>query len=250
VRPSDENQHGSTRPNLMSARRRAAGNDDKILAKLERGTPAGVARHSAATSVAWLGAGGCAIAILIGALVWVAYVNATTPRPLPLARSKPFPISQAAPEARPSAPERVEQAAAPAPVQLAAAVILDEPVEHYLAPPKPAAAVNKPAPRASAPARAATLRPASYSAQAAKPGRSVATRGRSKASQGTAQASAEPVLDSDVALISAIVAHLPRHSAEGGQTEAASACDNATDPEKKCPVKSGSLLQALRKTTN
>lgn len=247
MRPSDENQHGSTRPNLMSARRRAAGNDDKILAKLERGTPAGAARHSAASSVAWLGAGGCAIAVLIGALVWVAYVNATTPRPLPLARSKPFPISQAAPEARPSAPERVEQAA---PVQLAAAVILDEPVEHYLAPPKPAAAVNKPAPRAIAPARAATLRPASYAAQPVKPARSVATRGRSKASQVAAQASAEPMVDSDVALISAIVAHLPRHSAEGGQTEAASACDNATDPGKKCPVKSGSLLQALRKTTN
>lgn len=249
MRPSDENQHGSTRPNLMSARRRAAGNDDKILAKLERGTPAGVARHSAATSVAWLGAGGCAIAVLIGALIWVAYVNATTPRPLPLARSKPFPISQAAPEARQSAPERIEQAAAPAPVQLAAAVILDEPVEHYLPPPKPAAAVNKPAPRVTAPARAATLRPASYTAQPVKPARGV-TRARSKASQVAAQASAEPVLDSDVALLSAIVAHLPRHSAEGGQTEAASACDNATDPGKKCPVKSGSLLQALRKTTN
>lgn len=245
MRPSDENQHGSTRPNLMSARRRAAGNDDKILAKLERGTPAGVARHSAATSVAWLGAGGCAIAVLIAALVWVAYVNATTPRPLPLVRSKPFPISQAAPEARPSAPERVEQAA---PVQLAA-VILDEPVEHYLPPPKPAAAVNKPAPRATAQARAATLRPAGYTVQPVKPARSVATRGRSKASQVAAQASAEPVVDSDVALISAIVAHLPRHAAEGGQTEAAS-CDNATDPGKKCPVKSGSLLQALRKTTN
>lgn len=244
MRPSDENQHGSTRPNLMSARRRAAGNDDKILAKLERGTPAGVARHSAATSVAWLGAGGCAIAVLIGALVWVAYVNATTPRPLPLVRSKPFPISQAAPEARQAAPERAEQAAAPAPVQLAAALILDEAVEHYLPPPKPAAAATKPAPRATA------LRQAGYTPQPVKPARSSSTRGRSKASQVAAPASAEPVLDSDVALLSAIVAHLPRHSAEGGQTESAAACDNATDPGKKCPVKSGSLLQALRKTTN
>lgn len=75
MRPTDENQSPSTRPNLMSPRRTRTSGEDSILAMLERepghkhGTGASGARR------AWYGAGASLTLVLIGTLVWLAANN-------------------------------------------------------------------------------------------------------------------------------------------------------------------------------
>lgn len=294
MRPSDENQRGSKRPNLMSSSRRAAGGDDKILAKLERGTAAGAAGKPARPTLRWLGAGGSIIVALIGTLTWVAYVNATTPRVLPVARIKPYILPNATQAPRPMMLARADGAAidapvpagpapavvttpVPLPVTVAApATILDEapepdtaapaaverpraaarPVERHVVPTRHAIAPYKLLPQRSAratAARAAAPRQASYTARRpAKGVRNAAVRGHAKGAQATPPAQAEPALDSDVALLSALVAHSGKHAAERAQqdTHAAPACGAGADSGKKCPVKASALLEILRKTTD
>ncbi|MFL6709645.1 MAG: hypothetical protein ACJ8HI_15710, partial [Massilia sp.] len=66
MRPTDEHQSQSTRPNFMSAARRSAGSSDNILARLERG--GGARRHGWSRKAK---AGTVAGVVLILALVWL-----------------------------------------------------------------------------------------------------------------------------------------------------------------------------------
>lgn len=76
MRPTDENQPGSTRPNLMSASR-PGGGEDNILAMLER--DAGRGRGSQFSShprTAWYAGAGALVVAMVGALGWLAWENA------------------------------------------------------------------------------------------------------------------------------------------------------------------------------
>lgn len=67
MRPSDENQHRSKRPNLFSASHRPAGNDDNILAKLDKQAPA-ASGAPPRTRAFWIGGAGVLVAGLIATL--------------------------------------------------------------------------------------------------------------------------------------------------------------------------------------
>lgn len=224
----------------MTPSRRSAASEDSILASLERGS------SSTRTHRGWLIIGGSAAAVLTLMIAWLAYGNATSVRALPpsavkrpaappvddgmLSQSLPsisIPAPKAAaiidePAAEPARPamvmlpkEDLAEAEEPTPV---AALPADERVSRPLpvpktAPPKPAVA-----PRQVAKAT---------KARAAKPeGRAAAAR--KQKSPATVPAAA-PEADSDVALLSAILAHSTRHAAERAQQEG---CQG-----KKCAVK-------------
>lgn len=76
MRPTDENQHGSTRPNLMSASR-SGGSEDNILAMLERDAGRGRAsQFSSHPRTAWYAGAGALVVAMVGALGWLAWENA------------------------------------------------------------------------------------------------------------------------------------------------------------------------------
>jgi hypothetical protein len=84
VRPTDENQHGSTRPNLMSPSR-PGGGEDNILAMLERDAGRGRAsQFSSHPRMAWYAGAGAVVVAMVAALGWLAWENATKTRELPL----------------------------------------------------------------------------------------------------------------------------------------------------------------------
>jgi hypothetical protein len=72
VRPTDENQHGSTRPNLMSSGTRRAGNEDNILAMLDRNERG---RRGGPPRLAVYGAAGVVVMLLITVLAWLVQEN-------------------------------------------------------------------------------------------------------------------------------------------------------------------------------
>ena len=194
MRPSDENQHGTTRPNLMSSSRRGGNSDDSILARMDKARGL-----SARARTAWLAAAGGLIAVLIATVAWLAHTSMTTPHPLPIdgvaATLPPLvmlprtPVAAAAPPPAVRMPARMP---APVPVRVIALA------PHAAAPqPKPAAP-----PRAVA---AVTPTPAPPHAQ-----RLAAAR-KARPAPATEAPEAAPV-DLDIALISAVVAS--RHRAE------------------------------------
>jgi hypothetical protein len=242
VRPSDENQNGSTRPNLMSSSRRQAGAEDSILASLERGSSGTRAHRS------WLIIGGSAAAVLTLMIAWLAYGNATSVRALPQSAVK-----------RPAAPpvddgmlsQTLPSISIPAPK---AAAIVDEPTGDptgrpalVMLPQEELEAHKEPAPvaalpqeeRASRPALVVKTAPAKPAAprQVAKSTRAPAARAEVKtvaAKKPKAPVPAKvatPEVDSDVALLSAILAHSTRHAAERAQME------KETCQAKKCAAK-------------
>lgn len=282
MRPSDENQNASTRPNLMSSSRRTVAPDDGILASLERGSTNSQMRRS------WLVFGATVSLLLTAMVAWLAYNNATSVRALSVeVRPEPHVLAgpaaidiPAAPPDTTDAPE-IQQAAAIVDVPdtaAAAAVAATAPARPPLvmlppekggaapapearpvpreeiaqAPaPAPAAAALVPVKAASqpvpAPARSAAkakppqaaTRTAEKTRPAARPARALAARPPVKAaakktsrSAGTTKTKprAPEVVDSDVALISAIVAHATHHAAERERQEA---CPSG----KKCPAK-------------
>jgi hypothetical protein len=230
VRPPDENQHGSNRPNLMSASRRAAGGEDNILAKLERDAPRGLpGMLSGGARLAWFGIAGLLILTLIGALAWLARENARVHRfPLAVApsRSAPLPL--------PAAPAASVVAAAAAP-----AAIIDEAPERAERPTLvmlPAAAP----PLAIAPAvRPALPKPAALAAKpAVRPVPARARKAQAPAAPPKTEAAGD---DTDIALLSAIIMHSSSHAAERAQQEA------GTCPAgKKCAPKAGAEGDAER----
>lgn len=264
MRPTDENQAGSTRPNLMSSRR--AVGEDNILAMLERDSARRSGSRISTLRLVWYGAAAAFAGILAGGVAWLAYDNHKTAEQLQAGHdvlvAVPPVVADAGAPPQPAAP------ALPAPAAEAprAAVIVDEPAPAprtassalpplVMLPRHEAVAARAPAqsaPRASRETAGATpatpARP--RSGQAAAGGRGdkkadkaqrSAARAEKRAPQRSATrtaadtarqrkaASAPPQVDSDVALISAIIAQSERHR---GEREAAAACEGA-----KCPPK-------------
>jgi len=231
VRPSDENQATSTRPNLMSGSRPGASRngEDSILAKLER-DPARRHGGGSALRTAGYGAGAMVAVALTATLAWLAADNG---KPQPM-------LAQAAEPATPPAavvapPEQAQGAAAlideplppPPPLRLLEGPRMAAPPE----PPAPSPATvpdKRPAPKAAAAAAGTAARsgPAA-AARAERPApkpRPQATRPAPRPAQRPARAAAqarrtEAPVDSDVALISAVIVHANGH-AEAREEEA------------------------------
>ena len=261
MRPPDENQPGSTRPNFTSSARRSASGDDNILARLERDARRGrVGKHGwKHARLAWCLLASVAVIGLVGTLASLTRENRSVNRPPLLIEA-----SSTAPEiSAPSAAALVKGGFAPLPapdLKLAAAVV-DMPPEPVKPPPmvmlKPApeaapakpAALPEPAP-APKPKRAVKSAPAKPAAKAppvkiavvkpvpVRPVVAAAPPPRPKKSP-AATATVAPeaaVVDSDVALLSAIIMHSSRHSAERAQQEAA-----RCGAGKKCPPQTGPM---------
>ena len=257
MRPSDENQSRSKRPNLFSSSHRPAGGDDNILAKLEKHPPAPLAASAESrTRVIWLSAAGVVIAGLIITLATLAQENAVKPRALSRAAESvsanelaPAPVVTLASgrgnEALDQAALIVEEAAPPL-VTLGGAV--KAPVHTAALAPAPAPAgvtrhgpakPSTPAPRTSAarpfgPFKSVLarndnvlLRPAAP--RAAAP---LASNVAHKPRPAGPLRSEAPVIDTDVALLAALLAQ-SRQIAERDQQERA--CTGA-----KCPAKPSS----------
>jgi len=253
VRPTDENQEPSTRPNLMSSRRGAG--EENILAMLERDAARRSDTRMTSPRLAWYCAAAAFSGILVGAVAWLAYDNHET------ATAMQVQVQAERVAEADTAPPILADAPAPAPAAPAPAVIVDQPHSMPAAPPPPLVmlaqegARAKPTPKETAPARTepadkappAAAKPARADrqetpAKAEKPGKpekaaprtakaqrpaartSAPARARAKTA---APASAEPAVDTDVALISAIIRHSERHR---GEREQAPPC---TGP--KCP---------------
>lgn len=246
MRPTDENQAESMRPNLMSPKRVRTSGEDSILAMLERdptrkrGTGAG----ASPTRLAWYGASAAVAIALTGTLVWLAAGNDGL-RP-DVERSMMAAAPPPAPAAARPAPALVQVALAEGPSAArsgSAAVIVDQkpqddvpplrllkpaPGTTAKAPAPPAAASAKPAPKAvvAAPAPAAVppaRTPAPGAAAAPRPRPVTVARNAARPAQAKAQRPATPAraaeapVDPDVALISAVIVHANGHAPEGSQ---------------------------------
>lgn len=215
MRPTDENQAASTRPNLMSPSHR--GGEDSILAKLER-DPARRHGKPARGRLAWYGGGLLVAAGLTATLAWLAADN-----------GKPAPLLAQAPAAPSPAPEAPRQAALivdppsdPPPLRLLEPEPkAPEPVRVPVRPPaaKPPVAAKTSRPVPALPRQEARgMAPAKAKAVAAKPAPRPAAR-TARASPPARQG--EPV-DSDVALISAVISH----AGEATRDEGLEACQD------------------------
>lgn len=273
MRPTDENQHGSTRPNLLSGARRRFSEDDNLLARLERDS----ARQASGnrSRAAWYAVAAALVLLLIVVVGYVAYQNANTVRLTPVAqtsvgtdaaktgardgeRATPQdPVS--APPAQAKAVPQVE-APATAPdnnVALPPLVLLQahevasikpvtpaklaEPPPPLSAPPTPVSTSAPLTPRTPTvhalaaaapqvtPARTAPQVTPERTAPHAAPRPTALARTRKPA---PATASAEAPIDTDVALLSAIIIHASSHAEERAQLESAAACARVGD--KRC----------------
>lgn len=257
MRPTDENQHGSTRPNLLSGGRRRYAGDDNILERLERDS----ARHASGnrSRAAWYAASALLMLVLIVFVAWMAFDNASSLQVVPMARA-PADTGQAVAQAAlpPPAGAQLPQLAPSSSAEASSAIPADAPPVHAregavaALPPlvllpqheapgnrvRPntasvatATAATNPAPRARAVAR--TSMPAPRVAPARTAPRPAAVAKIRKPVPG---APAEPPVDTDVALLSAIIIHDSTHAAEKAQMEAAATC--ARNAEKRCGSRS------------
>lgn len=268
MRPTDENQAASTRPNLMSSRRGAG--EENILAMLERDSARRTGARMSGIRLASYGAAAALAGILAGGVAWLAYDNHKGAQEL---QARHDAITVVTPPAMPDAvpPPQPPAAAAPAPVVDAprTAVIVDEsagkrdvtvagnvpplvmlpPHELKETKPVPTAArvageraVPKPVKPEPAELAARTgvekkaVKAPKPANRAAKPAQARASgAAKSKPAAVThvrkAPASADTQVDRDVALISAIIRHSERHR---GEHDASAACSGS-----KCPPKAG-----------
>lgn len=241
MRPTDENQSPSMRPNLMSPRRTATSGEDSILAMLER-EPA--RKRKAGTSgirLAWYGASAMLALALTGTLIWMA-ANNDGLRPevqeSVLAEAEQAPRRSApAPGDSPAGAATILQvamapaAAAPDTQPAGAALIVDQAPPAEAVPPlrllksvpeKPAAV--SPVPATAVPPRpVAKASPPVRPAAPTKPRQVVAAKSAVKPAQAKAQRGVNPArspeapVDADVALISAVIVHANGHAPEGSQ---------------------------------
>ena len=232
MRPTDENQSTSMRPNLMSPRRFSSSGEDSILAMLEREPARKRGKGTSRLRLVWYGASATLALTLTGALVWMA-ANNDGLRPevqetvLAEARHAPRRSTSAASDSPTAAATIVQVAMAPATsapgAQAAgAAVVLDQAPPAEPAPPlrllKPAAQQ----PAAAPPARA-VAKPGSLARPALTPAKSRPAKHTVKAVQPRAQRgphparTAEAPVDADVALISAVIVHANGHAPENSQ---------------------------------
>lgn len=239
MRPTDEHQSPSTRPNFMSAARHSAGSSDNILARLERGShprrrlwsrkkiAGGVAGAAVMLSLVWLLAGLAQENLQVHSPREV-IVTAVTPT----APERTATAAHTATIANPAESDLSLEPAVTMKIEAPAVGADDALVEPTLTPlPLLAEVVEAPAPAPLKQARPAS-RPAAPAKAAPKPPRVAAARGAPPSRGATADAS----IDNDVALLSAILINAPRHSAERARTEAACSKD------KKCQPGAAALL--------
>ena len=223
MRLTDEDQPGSRRPNLMGSSRRSA-SDVNILAMLD-----GLgSRPRAKRTMLWYGAGGVLVCGLIGTVAWLAHEPAAHLDSTMVAGGlPPAPIVAAAASAAPAQLERVSEtlvaSAAAQPAGRATIVNVDNettpasasaaPVSETPAPtlrirpaPRPAPAVHTTAVHTPAPKTvAAHLPPTRSGGASAHPAAAHANPKRSAPAIKPLPAPA--AVDTDVALISAIIQH-------------------------------------------
>jgi hypothetical protein len=215
VRPTDEDQPGSRRPNLMSSSRRSAG-DVNILAMLDGLGTRSRSRHTAL----WCGAAGALACAVLGSVAWLVHdpspapVQATVavetphaPAETALAGSTPAPVPDVAPSVPPARAGGATVVDVPAPPALDAGTVLAATPAIV-----PADAPRVlPAPKHAPPSRAlATRQPMAHS-PASHPGSAgvhpaphpVAKR----IAPASRPASGPAPADTDIALISAIIQH-------------------------------------------
>lgn len=183
MRPPDQNQHGTTRPHLTSASRRAA--SDNILAKLERDSR-GWQHWLPSLTVLAYGAGGVLIVVLLAGLIWMARQNVAKPHPFGAPAKAAATIEQPPP---PFMAHNDEPALPPLVMLKPTPAVLPD------APPRPRVIARTAPPPPPAP-------------HPAPP------RVRKAAPVKTEVAKAEPPVDTDVALLSAILMHSGSHAAE------------------------------------
>lgn len=265
MRPTDENQHGSTRPNLFSGARRPISEGNNLLARLERDS----ARQASGnrSRAAWYVAAAALVLLLLAVVGYMAYENANIVHVLPVAQppigphaaianvgarsdsnatmanqpSNP-PVQRNAPSyAEESAPARDDAKPLPPLVLLhanAADAVKPAPPEQLAEAGKTGMSLVVPAP---APVRK-IVRPVlsdlmstapppipSTLASPTAPRPPASTRTRKSA---PARAMAEAPVDTDVALLSAIIIHASSHADERAQLASAAMC--ARVPEKRC----------------
>ena len=234
MRPSDEDQSSSRRPNLMSSTRRTA-NEINILAMLDRHEAAGLPRRilrglQRMPAAAWYGAAGVLVCALVGLLAWLArdshssasvdsaLAGAVDPRPAAVIGAAPpapvpVPVSLAEPEPPAGAAPDTPPGAGATVVDVAPAPGAEPPPVHPLpqqhagritpheVPRDPQGLATHAAAGKSAP-HAAAGKPAAAGARAA-PARA---EPRNRRPAALPKSVTEPV-DTDVALISAIIQH-------------------------------------------
>ncbi|MDQ2820243.1 MAG: hypothetical protein M3Y65_07600 [Pseudomonadota bacterium] len=265
MRPTDENQHGSTRPNLLSGARRRFSEDDNLLARLERDSARQVSGNRSRT--AWYVTAAVLLLLLIVVSGYLAYQNTNTVQLVPVVRaplgtdagSAPTRDSPAAPHFPSSASPQTLPGTEASPIAHANSValpplVLLQPHEvstnpsallarHAGAPPPMPAVASRPsaipsatpAPSmsmsATAPVQLAirdVLPPATLVSHIAP--RIAAPARTHKPAPATPVA--EPAVDTDVVLLSAIILHASSHAEERAQLALAAACARA--PEKRC----------------
>ena len=238
MRPTDEHQTPSTRPSFMASTGRPAPASDNILARLDR-NGGGTAR-TPWSRTAKIGVAGALLLTL--ALTWL--LIGLTQENLEARREAQVVVAMPTETQTAAAPAQAEPAPAPA-----AEIALDNPAQA----PAPAAlepASLEPVPvlpmladvvekAPAAPAPRAAPRPHPRQARTGTPrpsGKAGATPQAAPAAVG-----ADPATENDVALLSAILLHSPRHRAERARAEAKCNLD------KKCTV--AGPLPALLKAT-
>lgn len=209
MRPPDENQANPTaphlRPNLMSSARRG-GNEDSILAKLER-EPARRAGAGDGARLAWYGS---AVVLALGMtamLAWLAAGQIEERQPLAIAHADAAPLLL--PAETPAAAAVIVDAAPVATQDVLRAATL--PPLRLLEPAgaRPAQATVAPAPIKAAPPRPLSRPPA----RTRPPAPRTASRQPPRAAKATAPVRpGETHNDSDVALISAVIFHANGHA--------------------------------------
>lgn len=235
MRPTDENQPGSRRPNLMSSSRRATG-EINILAMLDSRAPG--RRLRALPAAAWCGAAGVLACCLLAALAWL--VRGTTPTQEAGKAGAAQASAQATQGARSARPAPDAYEAPVSPARGAVLIVLPQP-----APSMAVSDVAVHAPIGAGTARTASRHPITHPAPPAVSTAWPQPASRTMSSQALAHADpAAPrpkrsagaarttppstTVDTDVALISAILQHT------GTRNEAAAGAGAAACTDKPC----------------
>lgn len=230
MRPPDENQHGSTRPNLLSGARRHVGGDDNILERLERDS----ARHASGnrSRAAWYAAAASLVLLMIVVLAWTAFDNASTVRVIPMTR---VPADNGGAALVTVDPPETPPALVPAPAPVATVpplVLLPSHEAASSAPPVSAKSAELAPPAAPVKPAARTAPTVAPAPAVARPDVRLAVAARPR-KPGAGVLPTDAAVDTDVALLSAIIIHDSTHAEEKAQLDAAAACSRASG--KKCP---------------
>lgn len=214
MRPEDPAASPSPRPNFMAVTTRPAGSGENILARLERGSTGAAVRRAGWTRKAKFAASAAAAATALLACLMIGLTQATYQgqRDVPMIVAQPVPAEPAGVSEPLEAPPFEPASLEPIPVLPMLADVIEK-----------------------APAMPAARRPA----QVHRTPRHAA-RSPIKTSPAPVKA-AEASVEADVALLSAVLIHAPRHSAERARAQAKCKLD------KNCPL-TGPLPAMLQAT--